>query len=147
MESYIETYKVYIKINENGIVTNINSSAFLPNIIIDADKWIKIDEGVGDRYCHAQGCYLPVGLIDNNGIFNYAFINGELIERTLDDKQPEIDKLNAFAEIELLKKKLAETDYICAKITEGAATREDYATKIAERAAWREQINKLEMLI
>lgn len=42
-----------------------------------------------------------------------------------------------------LKQLLADTDYIAAKIAEGAATREDYADVIAQRQAWRDEINAL----
>ena len=42
-----------------------------------------------------------------------------------------------------LKKLLADTDYVAAKIAEGAATREDYADVIAQRQAWRDEINEL----
>ena len=42
-----------------------------------------------------------------------------------------------------LKRLLADTDYIAAKIAEGAATREDYADVIAQRQAWRDEINGL----
>ncbi len=37
--------------------------------------------------------------------------------------------------------KLSSTDYIAAKIAEGKATQEEYAEKIAERQAWRDDIN------
>ena len=37
--------------------------------------------------------------------------------------------------------KLTSTDYIAAKITEGKATQEEYAEKIAERQTWRDDIN------
>ena len=37
--------------------------------------------------------------------------------------------------------KLTSTDYIAAKIAEGKATKEQYAEKIAERQAWRDDIN------
>ena len=47
-------------------------------------------------------------------------------------------------EIADLKHKLVATDYIAAKIAEGVATREEYAEKLAERAAWRARINELE---
>lgn len=43
-----------------------------------------------------------------------------------------------------LKSKLAETDYICIKIAEGAATHAEYAEKIAQRQSWRAEINRLE---
>jgi hypothetical protein len=43
-----------------------------------------------------------------------------------------------------LKRFLADTDYVAAKIAEGAATREDYADVIVQRQAWRDEINELE---
>lgn len=49
-------------------------------------------------------------------------------------------------EIEECKQRLAETDYVVIKIAEGAATREEYASVIAERTALREHIRKLEEL-
>ena len=45
-----------------------------------------------------------------------------------------------------LHAKLSATDYIAAKIAEGAATREEYADKISERQGWRDEINELESL-
>lgn len=36
---------------------------------------------------------------------------------------------------------LTSTDYIAAKIAEGKATKAEYAEKIAERQAWRDDIN------
>ena len=41
-----------------------------------------------------------------------------------------------------LKRLLADTDYIAAKIAEGAATRDDYADVIAQRQQWRDEINE-----
>ena len=43
----------------------------------------------------------------------------------------------------VLKRKLAETDYIAAKIAEGSATKEEYADVIAQRQAWRKAISDL----
>ena len=37
--------------------------------------------------------------------------------------------------------RLTSTDYIAAKIAEGKATKEQYAEKIAQRQAWRDDIN------
>ncbi len=45
-----------------------------------------------------------------------------------------------------LRAKLAATDYIAAKLAEGAATREEYADKLTERQSWRDEINELESL-
>ena len=44
---------VYIKTDERGNVTDVNSGIFLK----DTDGWIKIDGGEGDRYAHARGNY------------------------------------------------------------------------------------------
>lgn len=48
-------------------------------------------------------------------------------------------------QIAALKAQLAATDYTVIKIAEGAATMEEYADVIAQRRAWRAQINELEM--
>lgn len=42
-----------------------------------------------------------------------------------------------------LKRFLADTDYVAAKIAEGAATREEYAEQLAQRQTWRNEINEL----
>lgn len=42
-----------------------------------------------------------------------------------------------------LKSLLSSTDYIACKIAEGAATAAEYAAEIAQRQAWREEINRL----
>jgi hypothetical protein len=44
----------------------------------------------------------------------------------------------------VLKRQLAETDYIAVKIAEGAAAASDYAARLAERQAWRTEIGLLE---
>ena len=49
-------------------------------------------------------------------------------------------------QIGILQANLAATDYVAIKIMEGVATREDYADVIAQRQAWREEINTLEKL-
>ena len=42
---------------------------------------------------------------------------------------------------------LRKTDYIGVKIGEGAATREEYATELAQRQAWRDEVNQCEATI
>lgn len=70
-------------------------------------------------------------------------IDGEIfIGKTNEEKQRD----KAVAQIARLKAKLVATDYIVAKIAEGSATTEEYADKIAERQAWRHEINELEKL-
>ena len=138
----MDDYKVYIKTSENGVITAINSSAFLT----DTTGWTEIDEGEGDKYHHAQNNYLSAGLTDENGILNYKLTDGKPELRTTEEKTPELERIAAAQEISELKSKLAATDYIAAKIAEGAATREEYAKELAERAAWRARINELESI-
>lgn len=47
-------------------------------------------------------------------------------------------------QISILQAKLTATDYVVIKIAEGAATHEEYADLIAQRRAWRDEINALE---
>lgn len=58
-------------------------------------------------------------------------------------KQSEIiDALNVQRTIILDREgRLSATDYIAAKIAEGKATKTEYKDKIAERQAWRDDIN------
>ncbi len=46
--------------------------------------------------------------------------------------------------INILKKSLADTDYLATKHSEGLISEEDYAPIKAERQGWRDQINELE---
>ena len=68
-------------------------------------------------------------------------INNEIVEVEVPDVVQEIP---TEIQIEELKQKLSDTDYIACKIAEGVATAEEYADVIAQRQAWREEINKLE---
>lgn len=76
-------------------------------------------------------------------------LNNKRYEPT-EEQKAKIEKARRIAE---LKKKLADTDYIVLKIAEAQADGETekiaelkttYATELANRKAWREQINKLE---
>ena len=73
----------------------------------------------------------------------YRLMEGKLVYDG--EKQAETEKKRERTErIAELKGLLAATDYIAAKISEGAATREEYAEKLAERQSWRDEINELE---
>lgn len=74
--------KVYVKLDENKVIKEIQSSIFLK----DTMDWIEIDEGMGDKFAHAQGNYLPKGLVDNSGKYNYKFEN-ELVELSDEEKE------------------------------------------------------------
>ena len=51
---------------------------------------------------------------------------------------------NKQARIAELKQMLSDTDYILIKLAEDAASREEYAEELAQRAEWRKEINELE---
>ncbi|WP_252225117.1 MULTISPECIES: hypothetical protein [unclassified Clostridium] len=74
--------KVYVEIDENNCITDINSSIFLN----DTKDYICIDEGIGDKYSHAQGNYLDKGLIDNQGRCNYKYVDNKVVELTDEEK-------------------------------------------------------------
>ncbi len=74
----MQPYGVYIRVDDAGRITAINSSAFLP----DTDGWTHIDEGFGDKYHHAQGNYLPLPLRDERGICRYLWDGQQVVERT-----------------------------------------------------------------
>ena len=76
-----QPYKVLVRTDDVGRVTEINSSAFVQ----DEDGWTEIDSGLGDRYHHAQGNYLPLPLMDERGIYRYKLVDGEAVERTQEE--------------------------------------------------------------
>lgn len=81
MELEMKPYEVYIKTNENGYIIAVNSSAFLT----DTTGWVKIDEGTGDRYHHAQGNYLPACIITEGGAYRYKLEDGTVVECTAEE--------------------------------------------------------------
>ena len=74
-------YKVYVKTDETGRITSVNSDAFLP----DVDGWTEIDEGEGDAFHHAQGNYLPKPLMTMQGIYQHKLVDGKVQERTAEE--------------------------------------------------------------
>lgn len=72
---------VYIKTDENNNIIAVNSSVFLA----DLANWIEIDSGTGDKYAHAQGHYFNKPLTNENGIYNYKYIDGVIVEKTSEE--------------------------------------------------------------
>ncbi len=54
---------VYVKLNDEYFVTDVNSDIFIKNF----EGWTQIDVGYGDKYAHAQSQYFDKPLIDENG--------------------------------------------------------------------------------
>lgn len=79
--------------------------------------------------------------IDNVAKFAWADEDYETILRYV--AVPEAER--RAERIAQLKHRLAETDYAIIKIAEGAAAAEEYAEVIAQRQAWRAEINQLEV--
>ena len=77
----MQPYIVYVRTDDAGRITAINSSAFLP----DATGWVRIDNGYGDKYHHAQGNYFPQPIIDERGIYRYKLVDGKPVERTQEE--------------------------------------------------------------
>lgn len=74
-------YGVYVKTDEKDRIVAINSDAFL----FDLTNWVKIDEGYGDKYHHAQGNYFDKPIIDDRGILRYKLVDGKPVERTQEE--------------------------------------------------------------
>ncbi|MCI2000263.1 MAG: hypothetical protein LKJ75_05160 [Clostridia bacterium] len=84
-----EAIKVYIKVDSNNCITDINSSIFLSN----TTDWIQIDEGTGDKYAHAQNNYFDKPLYEEHGICQYKYVDDSVLERTAAEIQIDIDAL------------------------------------------------------
>jgi len=88
----MENLKVYIKINSNNCVTEINSSKF----ITYTTDWLQIDEGIGDRFEYAQNNYLGKPLCEmrqSTSIYIYKYVDGAVAERTAEEIQVDINNL------------------------------------------------------
>ena len=77
----MQPYIVYVRSDNAGRITAVNSSAFLS----DVTGWAEIDRGYGDRCHHAQGNYLPGPLYDDCGIYRYKLVEGKPVERTQEE--------------------------------------------------------------
>lgn len=73
LESFYNTLRcdrrvgVYVKTNAQGYIIDVKSDIFEKNL----EGYIKIDEGDGDRYIHAQTCYFEEPLSDESGHYRY----------------------------------------------------------------------------
>lgn len=64
-----QPYIVYIKVDDQNRIRDVNSSAFLR----DMDGWIEVDRGFGTKYGHAQGNYFLLPTYDERGIMRYLY--------------------------------------------------------------------------
>lgn len=104
--------KVYVKTDENNCITAINSSVFLSN----TENYIKIDEGSGDKYAHAQGNYLSKSLIDSQGRYNYKYIDNKIVELTEEEKEKLFPVQQQLSKEEILEQQLLQTQAALAEM-------------------------------
>ena len=74
--------------DQNRIIA-INSSAFLD----DTENWTKIDEGLGDKYHHAQNHYFDKPIYTDDGVPRYKLVDSKAVERTseeIESDKPEL---------------------------------------------------------
>ena len=100
-----ENYIVYVRTDGQGRILETNSSACLT----DTTGWTAIDEGLGDKYHHAQGNYFDGGLYTDDGIPRYKLADGAPVLRS--DEEIEADRaaiVHAPTETEILKQQVAD---------------------------------------
>lgn len=88
MELEKKHHRVYVKINEFGYITAINSSAFLS----DVTGWTQIDSGYGDRFHHAQGNYFSGCILTATGAYRYKLVDGTPVECTAEELREQVNK-------------------------------------------------------
>lgn len=81
-------------------------------------------------------CEGMVRMINGELVYGYTAAEKEAMQRAEYEKE----------RLELIHK-LEVTDYIVIKISEGVATKEEYANELEDRAKWRTRVQELEALI
>ena len=100
-------YIVYVKTNESGYITAVNSSAFLT----DTTEWVEIDRGFGDKHHHAQGNYMPKPIITEAGAYRYKLIGGRVSECSASEIL-EQEAAAKMAELPIAPRNIIEGEYI-----------------------------------
>ena len=100
-------YIVYVKPNESGYITDVNSSAFL----LDTTGWVEIDMGYGDKYHHAQGNYFPQPIITEVGAYRYKLVGGRVTECSTSEILAQ-EAASKMAELPVAQRNIIEGEYI-----------------------------------
>lgn len=74
--------RVFIFIDDNNRIIRIEGEYTLPQDLTD---WIQIDEGYGDKYNLAQSHYLDKPLMTEDGIYQFKYSDGQIVERTAEE--------------------------------------------------------------
>lgn len=100
-----ENYIVYVRTDEQSRILEANSGAF----ITDTTGWTAIDEGLGDKYHHAQGNYFDGGLYTDDGIPRYALADGAPVLRSAEEIEADRAAIvHVPTETEILKQQVAD---------------------------------------
>lgn len=141
------TSKVYIKTDEKNNIIAIDGGYSIGNIV-NPSEWILIDDGYGDRFNLCQNNYLEKPIIEEHGLYRYAYINGQIVEKDLTEEIAELERISALKnERSELIGRLESFDYIGTKIAMGVATIDEYAEEIAETQTIRSRINEIDSLL
>ena len=95
-------YTVYAKLDDKGYVMMLNSSGFVK----DAEGWVEIDKGCGDRYHHAQGNYLPMPVVTDDGAYRYKYTGTHIVECSDKEIMAQIAEAEPFPTLEKRIKEL-----------------------------------------
>jgi hypothetical protein len=112
---------VFLAIKDGGVIHHTDLEA------LKAEGVEKAEVEITDEEFEAAECLARV-------IKGKIFIGKTNEEKTAEDNEKKVV---------VLKRQLAETDYVAAKIAEGSATKSEYADVIAKRQAWRKEISDL----
>ena len=77
----MKPYIVYVKTNDSGHITTVNSSAFLA----DTTGLVEIDRGYGDKYHHAPGNSFSPPIVTDGGAYRYKLVDGTPVECTAEE--------------------------------------------------------------
>lgn len=108
-------FSVYVKLDGNGRIIDINSSLFLK----DPSEWVEVARGVGDKFQHAQGNYLPKPIYNWSGIPIYKMEMGEIKERSAEEIRADIkppEKTEIEKRIETIEKTVKVISDLLAKL-------------------------------
>ena len=86
----MNAYNVYVRVNSDGYITAVNSSAFLT----DTEGWIKIDSGHSSKYGHAQTGYFPQTIFTDADVYRYKLVDGKAMECTADEVADQVRKVH-----------------------------------------------------
>ena len=141
-------YRLYITIDDKNHITDGWSTGARPGVGAGAGGILLTDQG-GYEFSLLGAENPPLKTEDGFALYKWT---GSAVEKRDDaeidaeraEKREREEKSQKESRVSELKQKLSDTDYAVIKIAEGAAAREDYAELIAQREAWRAEINELE---